>query len=198
MSILTVQLEVAAPRTQDERLPRDDARHLAVGRQQPSGGSQGEAAGPFLCHASEDKSFARELATALRRTGVNVWLDEWELVPGDSLIEGVFVHGIQPAGALVALLSEASICKPWVRKELNVAISRSLSEEFRIIPVLLGGLTEADLPTPLMDTLCVVHRTMDETVEAVRSGLLGNSDRPPLGIGTPRTRRKCASKGLRL
>jgi nucleotide-binding universal stress UspA family protein len=36
----------------------------------------------FLNHNSKDKRTVRRLAKALRARGVQVWLDEWELVPG--------------------------------------------------------------------------------------------------------------------
>jgi hypothetical protein len=42
----------------------------------------------FLSHASEDKErFVIRFATELRNNGVNVWLDKWEILLGDSLID---------------------------------------------------------------------------------------------------------------
>ena len=35
-----------------------------------------------LCHGSEDKNRVRELYTDLREDGVNPWLDEREILPG--------------------------------------------------------------------------------------------------------------------
>ena len=39
----------------------------------------------FLCHSHSDKPFVRRLARDLSELAVDVWLDEWELAPGDSL-----------------------------------------------------------------------------------------------------------------
>ena len=36
----------------------------------------------FLSHNSKDKLMVRQLARALEARGMQVWLDEWELVPG--------------------------------------------------------------------------------------------------------------------
>ena len=36
----------------------------------------------FLCHASEDKVQVRELYRKLTEDGVDVWLDEQKLLPG--------------------------------------------------------------------------------------------------------------------
>src|SRR5688500_14256253 len=39
----------------------------------------------FLSHSSKDKAVVRPLAERLRADGVKVWLDEWEIQPGDSI-----------------------------------------------------------------------------------------------------------------
>ncbi len=37
----------------------------------------------FLSHASEDKErFVLDFARKLRESGVDVWLDRWEMLPG--------------------------------------------------------------------------------------------------------------------
>lgn len=36
----------------------------------------------FLSHNSKDKPVVKALGEMLKRSGVKVWLDEWELVPG--------------------------------------------------------------------------------------------------------------------
>jgi hypothetical protein len=41
----------------------------------------------FISHASEDKErFVIRFAETLRCAGIEAWLDQWELRPGDSLI----------------------------------------------------------------------------------------------------------------
>jgi len=39
----------------------------------------------FLSHSSRDKAVVRGLAERLRGDGLRVWLDEWEIRPGDSI-----------------------------------------------------------------------------------------------------------------
>ncbi len=39
----------------------------------------------FLSHSSKDKRAVRELAQRLRADGLRVWLDEWEIQPGDMI-----------------------------------------------------------------------------------------------------------------
>ncbi len=59
----------------------------------------------FLSHASEDKErFVINLAIKLRSKGVAVWLDKWEILTGDSLIDKIFEEGIKKAQAFVIVL----------------------------------------------------------------------------------------------
>jgi hypothetical protein len=39
----------------------------------------------FLSHSSKDKSIVRAIAERLRADGLRVWLDAWEIRPGDSI-----------------------------------------------------------------------------------------------------------------
>jgi hypothetical protein len=47
----------------------------------------------FLSHASEDKArFVVPFADGLRARGLDVWVDRWEMLPGDSLVAKIFVE----------------------------------------------------------------------------------------------------------
>ena len=37
----------------------------------------------FLSHSSKDKAIVRAVAERLRADGLRVWLDDWEIRPGD-------------------------------------------------------------------------------------------------------------------
>ena len=39
----------------------------------------------FLSHGAKDKAVVRGVAERLRKDGLKVWFDEWELKPGDSI-----------------------------------------------------------------------------------------------------------------
>ena len=39
----------------------------------------------FLSHSSKDKAVVRAVADRLRADGLRVWLDDWEIRPGDSI-----------------------------------------------------------------------------------------------------------------
>ena len=45
----------------------------------------------FICHASEDmERFVMHFATKLRNVGIDAWLDKWEMLLGDSLVDKIF------------------------------------------------------------------------------------------------------------
>ena len=66
----------------------------------------------FLSHSHADKRFVRSLAAKLSAKKINVWIDEAEIRPGDSLIEKLRA-AIDSVDVLVAVLSRASINSPW-------------------------------------------------------------------------------------
>ena len=68
----------------------------------------------FVSHASEDKDrFVVEFARRLRENGVDAWLDQWEMKPGDSLVDKIFEEGLKEARAVIVVLSKVSVQKPW-------------------------------------------------------------------------------------
>jgi hypothetical protein len=90
----------------------------------------------FLCHASEDKDFARSLAAALERLGVDVWFDEVELNVGDSLT-GAIDRGLSRSSYGVVVLSPSFFRKKWPPRELGgmVAKAKPGHGRARILPI---------------------------------------------------------------
>lgn len=92
----------------------------------------------FISHANADKAVAREIATALRKSGVDVWFDEHELLVGDSLAN-VIADAISSSDYMLVLLSPQSVASKWVQHELNAAYARDLDRrDITIIPVLIA------------------------------------------------------------
>lgn len=136
----------------------------------------------FISHASEDKErFVLPFATRLRASGVDAWVDKWEISLGDSIVERIFDEGLAQADAFIIVVSPFSIDKPWVREELNQAVVRNIENATRLIPVILEG---AVVPEPLrtkvwirIESLNAYNREFDEIVSAI----LGTRHKPPIG-----------------
>jgi hypothetical protein len=144
-----------------------------------------EAPRVFVSHAREDKDrFVLGFATKLREKSVDAWLDRWEMRPGDSLVRKIFDDGIGQAEAVIVVLSEHSINKPWVRKELDVSTVRQIEDGIKLIPVVIGNVEKYQIPTSLRDTLWVRVRNLDQydaELSEIVDAIHGRRERPPLG-----------------
>lgn len=90
----------------------------------------------FLCHSHADKPFVRRLAGHLSGLGVHVWLDEWELEPGDSL-HGCIGRALQTVAHVGVVLSPDSVSSRWCQSELEQALTREKSTGDKVaIPLL--------------------------------------------------------------
>lgn len=81
---------------------------------------------------------------------MNVWYDEWEIKPGQSIIETIG-NAIKRANYLAIVLSPASVRSKWCKKELNQALHRELDTGRDIIIPLIYK--KAKAPQFLKDKL---------------------------------------------
>ena len=104
----------------------------------------------FISHASADKErFVRPFAAVLREThGVDAWVDEWEIRPGDRFAEKIHA-AIAKADAVVVVLSENSANSEWVKNEIDAAVVREVNKEVKLLPVVLDGLPDQRVPPAL-------------------------------------------------
>lgn len=136
----------------------------------------------FVSHASEDKPhFVLKFAQRLRENGVDAWLDQWEMQPGDSFVDRIFEQGLRSAQAVVIVLSAVSVQKPWVREELNASVVSRISRGLKIIPVVID---ECEVPACLAATLWqrvndVDH--YDDAFQRILDAIFDRSSKPPIG-----------------
>ena len=89
----------------------------------------------FISHASEDKdAVARPLASLLRQSGVRVWLDETELMLGDSLRQKID-EGLSKCRFGIVVLSPVFFAKRWPQRELDGLFAREGSGDKHILHV---------------------------------------------------------------
>lgn len=119
----------------------------------------------FISYSHADKEIAQNLASALNAQGVDLWWDNWEIQPGDSLVAKIFESGLSRASHFLILLSPESVRSRWVREELDVATIRRIEDLVRVIPVLIG---DTEIPTSLRALQWVDLRTkFDEGVQRI-------------------------------
>jgi hypothetical protein len=136
----------------------------------------------FLSHASEDKErFVLDFAKKLRANGIDVWLDRWEMYPGDSLVDKIFNEGLKDADAVIVVISNISVSKPWVKEELNASMVKKINDGSKLIPVIIDDCAVPDCLNStvwekIKDT-ANYHSELDHIVMAI----YGHKEKPPLG-----------------
>ena len=136
----------------------------------------------FVSHASEDKQrFVERFAARLRENGVDAWLDQWEMKPGDSLVDRIFEEGLKSAQAVIIVLSAVSVTKPWVREELNNSVVNRISRGLKIIPVVID---QCEVPEALAATLWQRVDDLehyDAAFQRILDAIFDRSAKPPIG-----------------
>lgn len=96
----------------------------------------------FLSYSNADKPLATVLASALEKSGVNIWWDAYldATAPFEETVKNVLLR----TEIIVGILTRTSIQSPWVRWELGQAHENGL----RVVPLLADGLQKNDLPPP--------------------------------------------------
>jgi hypothetical protein len=91
----------------------------------------------FISHSSADKQFVRGLAVDLAAIGHQPWLDEWEILAGESIIERVG-SGVEDADLMVVVLSRNAMASKWVENEWHAKYWTEVSKRrVAVIPVLI-------------------------------------------------------------
>ena len=142
----------------------------------------------FLSLNSRDKPAVRELAVALRRRGIEVWLDEDELQPGipwQKLLEAA----VKASKAGAVLVGRDGI-GPWEDMEMRALLSRAVKQGIPVIPVLLPGAgAEPELPLFLEEVTYVDLRPglTEDGLDRLIWGVTGRKPNPQSAIHIPQS-----------
>lgn len=151
----------------------------------------------FISHASADRSrFVTDFAARLRASGIDAWYAEWEIGPGDSLVDRLFEDGVGNADAVIVVISEASVASKWVREEINAGFVRRVAGNCKLIPVVLDGV---EVPEALRSTVWQTIQdtgSYDDEYDAIVRSIFDYSTRPPIGAPPAYTSTAVAIDGL--
>ena len=151
----------------------------------------------FVSHASANKAWVSILARNLRDQELEVFYDEWSLVPGDQLVDALY-QGLQQSRAGLLVVSPEAANSGWVSKEYQRMVNRQANEScFTLIPVVYDEVAEfpfsedilwADFRPPqdyrrtFYKLLCALRKTQTEP-DAIFTGDLsipGSETETPL------------------
>jgi hypothetical protein len=92
----------------------------------------------FISHSHADKTFVRQLARDCEAQDLSVWVDEAELLIGDSLVQTI-QKAIDSTKFFLVVVSTDSVNSSWVQRELEQAMDMEISSKtVRVLPVVLG------------------------------------------------------------
>jgi tetratricopeptide (TPR) repeat protein len=142
---------------------------------------QAEQFDVFVSYGHDDAPWVDTLAGNLHRAGLDVFLDKWEIAPGDVLVHQL-EEGLRHSRTGILVVSPASVSRPWVREEYAVMVGRAVEGRQRLIPVLLG---DVELPPFAANRVWIDFRGADGPEYADRVGELVTAvrderpERPP-------------------
>lgn len=145
----------------------------------------------FVSYGRGDTDWVHTLAENLERLELHVFLDDWELVPGD-LLAVKLQEGLAAADVVVLVVSAQSVGRGWVNEEFAAAIAKAVAGQRRLIPVIYGDVA---LPEFVASRLYIDFRNLDspaayeakvrQLAAAIRSQPGGVRPRPGGGIVPP-------------
>ena len=111
----------------------------------------------FVSYAHEDADWVRVLAGRLHQAGLEVFLDDWQIVPGDVLVRSL-EEGIRTSTAGILVCSPSSVASSWVMQEYAALLTQAVTQGRRLIPVLFE---QVELPAFLAARVWVDFRHAD-------------------------------------
>jgi hypothetical protein len=107
----------------------------------------------FLSYCAEDAIACDRIEQALTAAGCTIWRDQGSMAPGRSWVRCIFA-GISSADFVIPLLSESSLRSPWVEREVDTALAKSMirGSELAIVPVVLE---RVQIPDELVVLPCI-------------------------------------------
>jgi hypothetical protein len=92
----------------------------------------------FLSHHNKDKPLVSVIAKRLERTGLRLWFDEWEFIPGRKWQEEL-ERALGLCASCAVFLGPNGL-GPWQGEEVRSLLDEHVADsDYRIIPVLLAG-----------------------------------------------------------
>jgi len=120
----------------------------------------------FISHSARDADWARSFAQALKEKGVNVWFDEFDVHPGES-VRDALEAGLRGSDVLVALLDAESPSRPNLFFELGAAIGMGK----RVVAIVPKNLDPSVLPLDVRLRRYLIRETPEQTAEQLSNTL---------------------------
>jgi hypothetical protein len=160
--------ESGGPGARGERQQR--ATHFrTAGYAAPAGSGMFDV---FISYSHRDEAVAVDLAQRLKGRGVRPWLDIWEMYPGKPWLQAI-LEQIDSAASAAVIIGPSGM-GPWQRDEMWFVLQQFFARRCPVIPVLLDGADEADMPSLLRNMQSVdFSRTTPDPMDSLVWGITG-------------------------
>jgi len=108
----------------------------------------------FISYAHKDADWVQNLADNLYQADFEVFIDSWEIAPGDVLVHKID-EGILKSKTGILVVSPEALSRPWVLEEYAAMMNRAVEGKQRLIPVLLA---DAEMPPLLASRIWIDFR----------------------------------------
>lgn len=132
-----------------------------------------------MSYSHADKEIAKKIANELMGSGIDVWLDEWEIQAGDPILQKIFREGLPKAEVFLILISNSSTKSKWVQEELDQATLKRIEGSMKIIPLVAEN---CRIPEQLQVLKWVdLSKNFDGGIFEVVKSIFEVSEKPPIG-----------------
>lgn len=123
----------------------------------------------FCSHSSIDKPRVKEVAARLAAAGIDPWVDDWEIAPGDDIVARID-EGLAACQVGLIFFSKTTMEKAWVRGEVSNLTYQAIEDGKAVIPVMLDP--DAPVPQLLRPRARVAGEDLNRLIDAIygRSG----------------------------
>ena len=125
----------------------------------------------FISYSHKDLSWVREFAQALKKFEVNVWLDEWQIQAGESIVEALEM-GLRESDAIIAIVSKYNVDSPNIYFELGVALGLGK----KLIPIIEEGLEPSLIPFDLRTRRFLTRGSPSDVAKQVAQSVVIDSN----------------------
>jgi hypothetical protein len=130
----------------------------------------------FLSYNRDDENDVKALAGYLKQAGLNIWLDQWNLLPGDPW-QTELEKALERCITCLICWGPSGL-GPWQHEEMRAALERQVRDQrYRVMPVLLPACRDPkDIPSFLRSIAWVDLRQgvnnpqeLNRLVDAIRA-----------------------------
>ena len=118
----------------------------------------------FCSHRGVDKPRVKAVAEQLAAAGIDPWVDQWEISPGDDIVAKINA-GLEACDVGLIFFSQETLGSEWVRNEVSTLTYQAIEDGKPIIPVMLDA--DAPIPPLLRPRARVAAEDLQQLIDAI-------------------------------